>query len=1134
MNYRNFELRLIPLFNGSYNAVVIDSPHGSGSIIFRFPPALYLQPTTATERPLSRDLLPESGAYHGYAQPASAPGACLPDSALDAEQLGSLLFDSVFSGKVGDLFKKAHDPQFGLRIKLVLQDAANNAEAFLLHSLPWELLFYEQHLAVSTQYSIVRVLDGDYAEAWGSASLGPAFKPRVLMIVANPDDTLPLDLEREKRILTELSASSAFEIEQLAVVSLAALHDKLEQGFDVLHFMGHGALVNGQPVLLFNHQHGGSEGISGRQLVEEIRGLSCTRRPRLFVLNACHGGSVAPGPGGLTGVAAELDRAGAPAVVAMRQEISDESAICFSKHLYQNLALGLGLDEALAKARLALKREPELAPDWATPCLYSNLDDDLIFPREPLPDSVSTQKRTFTRPGWLLALALVVLVATAAVFFPYPRKKTKRLVLEPQSASAPAGLWSNQTLISHLTGVEGLELVKDQGDYLVQLAFEPGLLRAMVLDQNRRLGGEIMLSLPASQDKQTWERLHADLADRIFESLGLVEKGPPGWFLIDASTKSDNNTGIALLAQQDLAAAEAVFRSVLGKRPSSAAANANLAMVLYEQGRYVEASTYAVSAVKSAPNVALFHYNLGLIQAELGRQREAETSFEQALQRDSGFAAAANELAKICLQEKQWDRARSLLEQALRYDARLVSAHKNLGRCWLEHGFGREALVHLQQALALVPTDDTARLAEILYLKARAQHQAGDDQGARQTLESYQALPNVALLNWHDETMKLAQDLGVTVTPTKAQAFWAPSTTATPLAIFTQVSGRMKLSQGNVTWYAQVSSALAKGTRIEAGPHDQALLVCANGGIARLEGPGSWSADALACDAGTGAGALFHALLQPSASVNSIQGLLSKGPTRTNSKMTAAVIAPRGETAALTPDLLWQEVEGAATYELTFEGDFNYFTSVSPADCTSETLNIGHWRGQLLRLAWPDEALWPGCFTSLSIKAISAANVDLGTMRADVTVLDEAAMAQHQQLLQELAVTNVPNQLAAKVAVCKASQTWTEAIRYQQELVALSGRFADKLGLGQLFLEAGLDELARRSYAELAQQAKSPEQRAELAWGTGLLDHRAANFIGALAHMGRARALYRAAARGDKVIAVEYVMADLSARIKDK
>lgn len=1131
MKYRNFELRLIPLFNGSYNAVVIDSPHGSGSIIFQFPPALQLPQTPAPERPPSRDLAPESGAYHPFAQAASTPGAACPGPALDAQQLGTLLFESVFCGKVGDLFKKAHDPQFGLRIKLVLQDAANHADAFLLHSLPWELLYYEHHLAVSTQYSIVRALDGEIPAAGGSSYLGAPDKPRILMIVANPDDTLPLQLEREKRILTELSVSSAFEVEQLAVASLAALHNKLEEGFDVLHFMGHGAVCQGQPVLLFKNQQGGAEGISGRQLVEEIRGLSCPRRPRLFVLNACHGGAVAAGPGGLTGVAAELDRAGAPAVVAMRQEISDDSAICFSTHLYQALAMGIGLDEAMAGARLALKREPELAADWATPCLYANVADGLMFQREPSPNRVARKQRKFAAPVWLLALVLVLLAASVALFVLSQPTKAKRLVLEPLGANLLAGLWNEQTLISHLTGVEGLTLVKDQGDYVVQIAFEPDQLRAIVVDQHQRMGGEIMLSLPHAEDKQSWERLHAQLADRIFELLGLVEKGPPGWFLIDAATKSENNLGIALLAKQDLAAAEAVFRAVLGKRPSSAAANANLAMVLYEQGRYGEALTYAASAVASAPNVALFHYNLGLIQAELGHQHEAETSFEQALQRDNGFATAANALAKIYLEDKQWDKARALLEQALRYDPRLVAAHKNLGRCWLERGFERDALVHLQRALALVPTHETARLAEILYLIAKAQYQSGDDQSAKHTLERYRALPYVALLPGYDEALKLAQELGVIgTTPDPMQDPWPPATTATPYAIFTQVSGSLKLTQGDVSWYAQAYTALARGTRIEAGPHDQALLVCADGGIARLEGPGSWSADTLACGAGSGVGALFHALLQPSTGVGSIQGLLAKG-TSAQFRKFAPILAPRGEIATLRPDLLWQEVEGASVYELRFEGDFNDFTSVSPADCAVETLAIGTSHRRLLRLTWPKEPLWPGCSTRVSIKAISGENLDLGTMMGDLTVLDEEALGEHQQLLQALEVRDEPGLLVAKVAICESQQLWTEAIDTQRELVALSDRFADKLRLAQLFLESDLDELARSVYVALAHQAKSPEQRAELAWGLGMLDHRAGHFAAALAQMGQARALYRAAARADKVIAVEYVMADLRTRI---
>ena len=50
---------------------------------------------------------------------------------------------------------------------------------------------------------------------------------------------------------------------------------------------------------------------------------------------------------------AALLEAGLPAVVAMQYKIWDEAAVAFSRSLYQALAVGLSLDEAVSAGRLA-------------------------------------------------------------------------------------------------------------------------------------------------------------------------------------------------------------------------------------------------------------------------------------------------------------------------------------------------------------------------------------------------------------------------------------------------------------------------------------------------------------------------------------------------------------------------------------------------------------------------------------------------------------------------------------------------------------------------------------------------------------------------------------------------------------
>ena len=210
MEYRDFDLRLAPRGDGHYTATVTKSPHGHGHTVFQIPPPLdgYRIPISNPEGRVSRELFAESQAFGHVAEPAG----------LDPDQAGRLLFETVLNGKVGDLFKQCHDPAYGLRINLILQEG-DDQNTTRLHALPWELLCYQQHLAINPRYSIVRRLDGSSPVEHVPAPLHPPFKPRVLLVGANPNDTDPLNLAREKRMLTELAESSLIEIEPLKDIS---------------------------------------------------------------------------------------------------------------------------------------------------------------------------------------------------------------------------------------------------------------------------------------------------------------------------------------------------------------------------------------------------------------------------------------------------------------------------------------------------------------------------------------------------------------------------------------------------------------------------------------------------------------------------------------------------------------------------------------------------------------------------------------------------------------------------------------------------------------------------------------------------------------------------------------------------
>jgi CHAT domain-containing protein len=93
---------------------------------------------------------------------------------------------------------------------------------------------------------------------------------------------------------------------------------------DIVHFIGHGQIVNGEALVRLNDENveNDDQWVNG----EIFASFFQRSVPRLVVLNCCYGGSQAS-LGTLSGLGPFLLRAGIPAVVAMQYEIPDRVAI---------------------------------------------------------------------------------------------------------------------------------------------------------------------------------------------------------------------------------------------------------------------------------------------------------------------------------------------------------------------------------------------------------------------------------------------------------------------------------------------------------------------------------------------------------------------------------------------------------------------------------------------------------------------------------------------------------------------------------------------------------------------------------------------------------------------------------------
>ncbi len=119
----------------------------------------------------------------------------------------------------------------------------------------------------------------------------------------------------------------------------------------------------------------------------------------------------------------------------------------------------------------------------------------------------------------------------------------------------------------------------------------------------------------------------------------------------------------------DLAAAEAAYRRILGRRPADPTAAFNLANVLRDQGRIREAKLYLERAVAAEPKLAEAWYNLADIEADAGDRRAAKEHLACAIAINGEFADALFNLAQLHYASREFDRAIPLFEHYLELDS---------------------------------------------------------------------------------------------------------------------------------------------------------------------------------------------------------------------------------------------------------------------------------------------------------------------------------------------------------------------------------------------------------------------------------------------------------------------------------
>ena len=360
--YLNFDLSVETVESGALKVVVTASPAGEARRDLEWP---FSEQETEI-------LLLRVGQTRRSVRRIDSPARAA------AREFGVKLFDAVFAGDIGTAFERSVDEAerqgLGLRIRLRTDQAPHLAD------VPWEFLYstpMHRFLVVSTATPLVRYME----QRRLIAPLRVEEALRILIMVSNPTDVSPLDVEEEwtrvNSSLKDLTDRRLIDVVRLGKATMSELQRELRRHrYHVFHFIGHGALdaATDQGVLMLEDQLGRGQRVSGEHLGAILHDHDSLR---LVVLNSCEGArSSQQDP--FAGTAQGLVRQGIPAVIGMQFEITDAAAITFSHDFYSAVADGYPVDAALAEARKAIFASGNDV-EWGTPVLHMRAPDGRIF-----------------------------------------------------------------------------------------------------------------------------------------------------------------------------------------------------------------------------------------------------------------------------------------------------------------------------------------------------------------------------------------------------------------------------------------------------------------------------------------------------------------------------------------------------------------------------------------------------------------------------------------------------------------------------------------------------------------------------------------------------------------------------------
>lgn len=304
--------------------------------------------------------------------------------------LGSLLYTALFDGDTEQLFRKTLEgiqKPDRLRLQLVFNQAAFN-----LASIPWEFL-YRPDRENSAGYFLAThprlVLSRYIPLEWNRESVLINDKVRFMVVVSKPKskpgELGPVLEYPVVEVIEELCQKQGFDLFRFENLTIEEFFENLEKvNPHILHFIGHGRYNSDQKrgeIALLKADREQAEWVTDTTFAEFFDNV----KPHLVLLHACEGAQI-DFSNKFAGLAPQLIHKRIPAVVAMQYEVTNETAIRFSKTFYKLLAEGEPIDGAVQEGRRQITiLDPDAYNnrDFGTPVLYMRSPDGLIMPVGP-------------------------------------------------------------------------------------------------------------------------------------------------------------------------------------------------------------------------------------------------------------------------------------------------------------------------------------------------------------------------------------------------------------------------------------------------------------------------------------------------------------------------------------------------------------------------------------------------------------------------------------------------------------------------------------------------------------------------------------------------------------------------------